>query len=501
MIRSNITLNREYTVGKTDERLFGSFIEHIGRAIYGGIYEPEHPEADEAGFRKDVAEAVRALRVPVIRYPGGNFVSGYHWEDGVGPVEKRTVVRELAWQALEPNRVGTDEFCRWCGRVGASPLMAVNLGTRGAEDAKNLVEYCNAPAGSKYADMRCTNGQNEPYGIKTWCLGNEMDGEWQIGHKTAHEYGRLAADAASMMKMTDPEIELVLCGSSSRSMPTFPEWDAEVLRQAYNYVDYISLHSYYENDDGDLGSFLASGTDMENFITGMIAVCDHIKLEKRSGKTMMLSFDEWNIWYHLSRIRPYKKWSVGEPLFEDSYGVADAVAFGGMLNALLRHCDRVKIACLAQLVNVIAPIMTVPGGGIYRQTTYYPFLNASLYGRGTVLDLKTGGDVYESKRYGTVPYVDSAAVLSESGEVSIFLCNRHLTEEAEVSFALQEFGGYLPVGHTVLTGEPDARNTAESPESVVPAEGAPVIRDGDKWKTVLPALSWNMIRFAKPAGK
>ena len=284
MIRSNITLNREYTVGKTDERLFGSFIEHIGRAVYGGIYEPEHPEADEAGFRKDVAEAVRALRVPVIRYPGGNFVSGYHWEDGVGPVEKRPVVRELAWQALEPNRVGTDEFCRWCGRVGASPLMAVNLGTRGAEDAKNLVEYCNAPAGSKYADMRCANGQNEPYGIKTWCLGNEMDGEWQIGHKTAHEYGRLAADAASMMKMTDPEIELVLCGSSSRSMPTFPEWDAEVLRQAYNYVDYISLHSYYENDDGDLGSFLASGTDMENFITGMIAVCDHIKLEKRSGR-------------------------------------------------------------------------------------------------------------------------------------------------------------------------------------------------------------------------
>lgn len=195
MIRSNITLNREYTVGKTDERLFGSFIEHIGRAVYGGIYEPEHPEADEAGFRKDVAEAVRALRVPVIRYPGGNFVSGYHWEDGVGPVEKRPVVRELAWQALEPNRVGTDEFCRWCGRVGASPLMAVNLGTRGAEDAKNLVEYCNAPAGSKYADMRCANGQNEPYGIKTWCLGNEMDGEWQIGHKTAHEYGRLAADA------------------------------------------------------------------------------------------------------------------------------------------------------------------------------------------------------------------------------------------------------------------------------------------------------------------
>src|SRR5829696_5874645 len=295
---ARIVIDPDFRVGEVDPRLYSGFLEHLGRAVYGGIYEPGHPTADEHGFRGDVLELVRALGVPLVRYPGGNFVSGYQWEDGIGPVSERPARLDLAWFSTEPNAVGTDEFARWAKLAGADVNMAVNLGTRGIDDACNLLEYCNHPGGTRWSDLRIANGSPEPHGFKLWCLGNEMDGPWQTGNKTATEYGRLAAQTAVAMKWIDPTIELVACGSSHPRMPEFPQWEATVLEHTYDHVDYISLHMYHRMLDGDAGSFLAQSVEMEEFIRTIAATCDYVKAKKRSNKTMMISFDEWNVWYH-----------------------------------------------------------------------------------------------------------------------------------------------------------------------------------------------------------
>jgi alpha-N-arabinofuranosidase len=296
--KATIVLNRNLRIGEIDPRLFGSFVEHLGRCVYGGIYEPGHPEADAEGFREDVIELVKELDVSLVRYPGGNFVSGYNWEDGVGPREERPRRVELAWKVIESNQMGTNEFIQWCRKTGVEPNMAVNLGSRDFDAARNLVEYCNFPKGTYWSDLRRSHGHIEPHGIKLWCLGNEMDGPWQIGHQTAEEYGRIACEAAKVMKWVDPTIELVACGSSSLEMPTYPQWESTVLDHTYEHVDYISLHIYLRNPDGNIPRFLARSLGMDDYIKTVIATCDQIKAKKRSNKTIMLSFDEWNVWYH-----------------------------------------------------------------------------------------------------------------------------------------------------------------------------------------------------------
>src|SRR5690606_34434446 len=345
-----------------------------------------HPTADEAGFRSDVKELIKELQVPIIRYPGGNFVSGYNWEDGVGPVEERPKRLELAWRVLEPNYVGTNEFINWAKQIGTEVMMAVNLGTRGADAARNWLEYCNHPGGTYWSDLRIKHGYKEPHKVRTWCLGNEMDGPWQIGQKTADEYGRLANETAKAMRLVDPDIQLVSCGSSGSGMPTFPEWEATTLNHTYEVTDFISLHQYYGNRDGNSANYLARTMDMDHFIQTVISTCDYIKAKKRSKKTMYLSFDEWNVWYHSNdQDRKIEPWTIGPPQLEDIYNFEDALLVGSMLITLLRHADRVKMACLAQLVNVIAPIMTEEGGKAWKQTIFYPYLHASVFGRGISL--------------------------------------------------------------------------------------------------------------------
>ena len=268
------TFHRDFTIAHTDDRLYGSFIEHLGRAVYTGIYEPDHPLADEDGFRTDVMKLVQELRVPIVRYPGGNFVSGFRWEDSVGPKESRPRRPELAWRTIETNQFGLNEFMRWCRKVGTEPMMAINLGTRGADAARNLVEYCNLPAGTYYSDLRVQHGAPDPHNIHLWCLGNEMDGPWQIGHKTADEYGRLALETAKVMKWVDPSIELVACGSSNLDMPTFASWEATVLEHTYSHVDYLSMHQYYDNQAQDTADFMASSVAMEAIIRSVNSICD-----------------------------------------------------------------------------------------------------------------------------------------------------------------------------------------------------------------------------------
>ncbi|MGN6563132.1 MAG: arabinosylfuranosidase ArfA [Thermomicrobiales bacterium] len=500
METARIIFDRDFRIGAIDPRLYGSFIEHMGRAVYGGIYEPDHPTANEQGFRQDVLRLVQDLGVPFVRYPGGNFVSGYRWEDGVGPLEERPRRLDLAWKSTEPNTVGTNEFATWARQAGAEVNLAVNLGTRGIEAAANLVEYCNHPGGSYWSDQRITHGVREPHGIKVWCLGNEMDGPWQIGHKTAEEYGRLAQEAAKVMKLVDPTIELVACGSSNRRMPTFPEWEATVLDHTYEHVEYISLHTYYGNHDGNLGTFLARALDMDEFIRTVAAICDYIRAKKRAKKVLHLSFDEWNVWYHTRAAdRQQTPWTFAPPLAEEMYTLADALVAGTMLITLLQHADRVKIACLAQLVNVLAPITTVTGGPAWRQTIYYPFLHASRYGRGVALDLQVASPRYDDPEFDAVPYLAAAATLDEAQEqATIFAVNRSQDEALPLVGDLRGLPDYRVVEHLVLThDDPHAGNTAAAPNRVQPHAGGDAALAGGQLTATLPRLSWNVIRLAR----
>lgn len=496
-MKAKITLAGELKIGEIDRRVFGSFIEHLGRAVYGGIYEPGHPLADEDGLRTDVIKMINELDVPVVRYPGGNFVSGYNWEDGVGPVESRPKRLELAWGVTEPNLFGTNEFMRWCQKAKTSPMMAVNLGTRGPDAARALVEYCNHKSGSKYADMRIAHGYKDPWNVKLWCLGNEMDGPWQMCAKTAEEYGRVANEAAKMMKWVDGSIETVLCGSSSRYMNTFGTWEQKTLEIAYDNVDYVSLHQYYDNRSGDTASFLAKNLDLDDFIYSVICVCDYVKAKKRTKKQINLSFDEWNVWYH-SNGAHVERWSTAPNQLEDIYNFEDALVVACMLITLLRHADRVKIACLAQLVNVIAPIFTKTGGGAFRQTIFYPFAAMSKYARGNVLKPIIDCPKYDCKDFTDVPYLESVASYDEENEeIALFVVNRSMEEDIQLDISLLGFEGYKAVSFDSMDGYDIKKENTFGDESVKMHSNPLPTEDGKNTVANLKSLSFNVIRFKK----
>ncbi len=497
-MKAKLILNRNFTIGSVDERIYGSFVEHLGRAVYHGIYEPTHPTADDQGFRKDVLELVKQLKVPVVRYPGGNFVSGYQWEDGIGDKSKRPRRAELAWHTIETNEVGIDEFQEWAKRADSAVMQAVNLGTRGAEEARSLLEYCNFPKGTYYSDLRRSNGFEEPFNIKVWCLGNEMDGPWQIGAKTAQEYGRIACETAKIMKELDPSIELVACGSSNLTMPTFGKWEATVLEHTYDYVDYISLHNYYNNSAEDTQTFLACSLDMDKFIKGVAAICDYVKAVKHSNKTINLSFDEWNVWFHSNEAdKKLEPWQIAPHQLEDIYNFEDALVVGCLLITLLKNCDRVKMACLAQLVNVIAPIMTENDGSVWAQTIFYPFMHASNYGRGVALTPVVECDKYNTATIKDVPYVETIAVVNdEINELTVFAVNRSLDEKVDMNIDLSDFGKVELLEHLVLeNNDMKAANTAQNPNNVAPHNNGITKISAKKAVVTLNKHSWNVIRF------
>lgn len=502
MKKARVILDRDYRIGRIDPRLYGSFIEHVGRAVYGGIYEPDHPLANERGFRRDVQDLARRLHVSLVRYPGGNFVSGFNWEDSVGAVESRPARLDLAWKTTESNAVGLHEFDAWRREAGMELMYAINLGSRGVDAARNIIEYCNHPGGSYWSDLRAKNGYKDPLGVKLWCLGNEMDGPWQIGHKTATEYGRLASEAAKVMRTVDPSIELVACGSSHSEMPTFGAWELEMLEACYEDVDYVSLHRYYGNPTNDTPGFLARSADMDAFITTVVSLCDAMRGKKRAKKTLGLSFDEWNIWYHSEEqdqeLLKRAPWGSAPPLLEDIYNFEDALLCGSMLITLLRHADRVKIACLAQLVNVIAPIMTRKGGGAWAQTIYWPFLHASKYGRGVSLQAIVDSPVYDCADFEKVPLVDMTATMDDEGGVTIFAVNRDMKEDIALEADLRAFPNLKRMERIVLHHDDvKAINTEENPGNVTPRALLPEAVEGGKLTIPLGALSWNVIRLTK----
>lgn len=499
MNQAKVIIDKDFQVGAIDRRIYGSFIEHLGRAVYEGIYQPDSPFADEQGFRKDTLELVKELNVPVVRYPGGNFVSGYKWEDGVGPRENRPKRIDLAWSVVETNEVGLNEFCDWAKKANTDVMMAINLGTRGVAEAMELLEYCNLDQGTYYSELRNAHGYMKPHGIKLWCLGNEMDGPWQIGHKTAEEYGRLANETAKVLKGIDPSIELVVCGSSGSGMPTFGEWEATVLDHCYDSVDYISMHTYYGDGDHDPETFLANNLDMDRFITDVANICDYVKAKKHSDKTIHLSFDEWNVWYHSNeQDKKLRRWTRAPHQLEDVYDFQDALLVGSMLITLLRHADRVKIACLAQLVNVIAPIMT-SDTGCWRQTTYYPYWLTGKYGQGTVLQTQVTAPTYPNKKYGNVPCVDCVAVYNdEADELVVFAVNKSLHEDIVLEMDLRQFADYEVIRHVVMHDEDlYAVNTEENPDRITPSDCGDSHVDGGRFTAMMKHKSWNMIRLGK----
>ncbi|PWD51264.1 alpha-L-arabinofuranosidase [Serinibacter arcticus] len=503
MPSAHITIEPAFTVGPVRRGTFGSFVEQWGRAVYSGIYEPGHPTATEEGFRGDVLELVRELGISTVRYPGGNFVSGYRWEDGVGPVSERPVRQDLAWHSLETNAFGLNEFMAWARKAEIEPMMAVNLGTRGLQESLDILEYANGTEATALADLRRSHGVEDPYGITFWCLGNEMDGLWQIGHKTAREYGRLASETARAMRRAQADLTLVACGSSSSNMPTFGVWEREVLEEAYDEIDLISAHAYYR-EENDLGSFLASALDLDYFVESVVATADAVGAARKSRKRINLSFDEWNVWYHEEEdpsVVTGGAWPHAPRMEEDVYTVADAVVVGGLLIALLRNTDRVHSASLAQLVNTIAPIMTEPDGPAWRQTIFHPFALTSAHARGEVLRVAITSDTYDTARYGRADLVDAVATHdATTGDVVLFVINRSLSDATTVTLDARAFGGASVVeAVTYASADHHWRATAEDPTSVLPAPNASAVVEDGRLRVELPAVSWSMVRLTTAA--
>jgi alpha-N-arabinofuranosidase len=499
---SRIYVDSRRTIATIDRNLFGSFLEHLGRAIYDGIYDPGSKLSDASGFRIDVLNEIRQLGVPIIRYPGGNFVSGYNWLDGVGPKDKRPRVLNKAWNTIESNQFGTNEFLAWCKAVGTQPLMGLNLGTGTPAEAAALVEYCNVEKGTRWSELRRQHGVADPWKVQHWCLGNEMDGPWQIGHMSATEYGQKAQDAARQMRDVDPSLKLIACGSSGPGMRTYLEWDREVLEQCYEYVDGLSLHRYFGNWERDSGGetakYLALNLSMEKQIAESLAVCDLVRGHKRSPKKLWLSFDEWNVWYRTTGgddVDGHRK--EAPHLLEEVYNLEDALLVGGLINSLLRNADRVKLACLAQLINVIAPIMT-NADGILRQTTYYPYSWALQFANGSILDLLVESSNYEVSGMDPVAHVDVAGSLDRStGKLSLFILNRDLSKSHDLDITWEDAAPARVISASVLTGDDlKAANSFAAPQRVAPQAFTVPASSGGRTKFEVPARSYAVVQWA-----
>ena len=497
---SRIYVDSRRLIAPLDRNLFGSFLEHLGRAIYEGVYDPGSSLSDANGFRTDVMDQVKKLGVPLVRYPGGNFVSGYNWLDGVGPKQDRPMVLDKAWNTLESNQFGTNEFMSWCKAVGTKPLMGLNFGTGTSEQAAALVEYCNVEKGTKWSDLRRKHGYPDPYHVEHWCLGNEMDGPWQIGHMTATEYGMKAEDAALQMRAVDPSLKLIACGSSGPQMPTYLEWDREVLEQCYQYVDGLSMHRYFGNTQeetgGDSSKFVALNLTMDRQIEETLAVCDMVQGHQRSPKQLWLSFDEWNVWYRERTGDAVDGHRQQAPhLLEEVYNLEDALLVGGLVNSLLRHADRVKIACLAQLVNVIAPIMTNEKG-LYLQTIYYPYSWGLQYAKGSVLNVMTESPTYDVAGMGKVPYLDVVGTQASDGTVALFILNRDLSKAHSIEINWEGKAPGRVLAAQVLTGDDlKAVNSFAAPRKVAPQELTKPTTSAGKTKLEVPARSYSVIQW------
>jgi alpha-N-arabinofuranosidase len=492
---TKLFLDREYKIATVDPRIFGGFLEHVGRAVYEGVFDPQSKHADQYGFRKDVLNSMKPLDFTAMRYPGGNFASGYHWLDGVGPRATRPSIRELAAQSLEPNHFGTDEFIQLSRMMGWTPMITVNLGTGTPEEARNWVEYCNSPIGTKYANLRAENGIKVPTPVNLWCLGNEMDGPWQQGHVPADQYAIRAQQAAKLMKDVDPSIELVVCGSAEIGLPTYMEWDRTVLEHVGDYADYVSLHRYLGKFKSETPDYLASTNSLDQQIEVSDALCRYVQARIRSKKRYYLAFDEWNVWYRTQNAESVNGHGKFAPhLVEEEYNLEDALIVAGFLNSFIRHADLVKIANLAQIVNVIAPIMT-RGDDLLLQSIYYPFLMYTKRREGIALQPVVQGPGYESPSYGFVHNIDASAIFGK-GVLHVFLVNRSMDESATTQIVPAGIHLKSIQSAELVTGpSATACNTFEKPNTICSQKFSKIKLEDGNASVQLPPLSIVAISF------
>lgn len=501
MLKGKMICHSKFITGETDRRIYGSFLEHMGRVIYSGIFEPGHSSADANGFRADVLEAVQQMGVTCMRYPGGNFVSNYNWMDGVGPQGLRPHRRELAWRSIETNEFGTNEFMTWANRAKAEPILTVNLGTQGIENALNYLEYINMPAGTKYSDLRREHGFQAPYGVKLWCLGNEMDGVWQLGHKTASEYGRLAAETGRAMRMLDPSIQLIACGSAKSDMPTFPAWDQEVIEHVYGIADFISIHQYYGGQELGTAAFLAQSEDFEKYIAAIRSAILIQKAKSRSNMPMCISVDEWGVWAMqpetVTKEVDASPWQIAPAISEQIYTMEDALLFASMLMTIVRNADIVKIGCQSLITNISACIMTQRGGEMWKQTIYYPFQYIAAYAHGKVLHTPADIPLYSGKIQLKAAMLDTLAVWNETAsEIALFVVNRSDNEEAELQLELSGFECRSILQSVSLSAKDKKQTNQENHNAVVPHETDQVTLRDNLLTSKFEPLSFNMIRIA-----
>ena len=485
-LKAQLKIDLDRRLGTIDPMLYGNFIEHLGRCIYGGVYDEGSTLADQDGIRKDVLEAARRMRVTQLRWPGGNFVSGYHWTDGIGPRESRPARYALAWQERESNRFGTDEFIAYCRKLGTEPYICVNVGNGTLDEAMHWVEYCNHPGGTYYSDLRKKNGHAEPYNIKYWGVGNEIYGEWQIGHKNAQDYAKTAVEFCKVMRWMDPRIKLVACGSGD------PDWDRPVLEATVQYVDFVSAHHYTVTDDlKDYYEIVGAVAQMEATIHTSAMTAETVSAAAKKKTPVFVAFDEWNI---------LNNWSDGGKRddvhkFEVPYNLRDALWVAGALNALQRNCRMVRLANLAQLVNVIAPMYTTPEGLLLR-TIYYPLELYANRSGNIALDVLAVSPSFETRNFGPQKYLDVSATFDEGKRrVTLAVVNRR--KEGDVVGSIDLAGVRAKPGGRafIITGaNPDAQNTFENPRAVT-AQEVKFSDAGNRWEYRFPRHSISWLEF------
>jgi alpha-N-arabinofuranosidase len=456
---NRILINPEHSTGALDPNVFGGFAEHLERCVYGGMYDPESPLADERGLRTDVLEAMRRLKMPVIRYPGGNFVSGYRWLDGVGPRSERPVRLDMAWNSVETNAFGTNEFIEWCRLVNTEPYLVVNSGDGDMREARDWVEYCNGARGTTLARLRQQHGYEQPHNVKYWGIGNEVDGPWQIGYKTPQEYARVATEFGKVMKWVDPSIKLIVNGVSNWGAGDFVERGQLLLEQAAHLIDYLAIHWYVDNDTGDFARYMALSELFEQRLSAYEGLIRAVRVERKIERPIYIAVDEWNVWHR----------NVMSTGGHDAviYNLEDALVVAAQLNAFLRHAASVRMANIAQIVNVLAPIYTTRDGMLL-QTIFYPFALFSNLAGAQVVQSHYNGDTFSAGDYAALPLLDVTATLSADGrQLVVFAINRseQAAVETAITLALGQFAGPVQV-HCVNGADIKARNTFDEPEAV-----------------------------------
>jgi alpha-N-arabinofuranosidase len=486
-LRARVKIDTERTIGDIDPKIYGNFVEHLGRCIDGGIFEEGSRLSDANGFRKDVMDAVRKLNVTLLRWPGGNFSSNYHWRDGIGSRDQRPPRLEMAWGTVESNRFGTHEFLQYAEMLGTEPYICANLGTGTWTEAQQWVEYCNSPADTEMTRLRKQNGRREPWKVTYWGLGNEMDGPWQMGHRSAEDYGKFALEAAKLMKWTDPNVKLIAAGSSNfGTSADWIGWNRTVLDYLKSHVDYLSLHMYVGNRENDYGDFLASSLELAHRIKTAEGIIDAATSSMPSNRKIYIAWDEWNVWY---RARGAQE--RGRRILEERYNLEDALVVATFLNTFVNHAHIVKIANLAQLVNVIAPIFSNENG-LFLQTIYYPLQLFANHTKGKALELFVDSPKYKSKRFDDIPYLDASAAL-DNGSLVLNIVNRHPDRGIDAEFELQDKQFRGPVEVVEVNG-PDIKAENNFDAAPVKAVTRPASAQGKALRYTFPAHSYTMLK-------